>query len=64
MRHLHSLTLAKAFCLLFLSLGSSAQQRSAQDYLVLHSGDTLYGTVQYMNASDIAPRFYKKNKAA
>ncbi len=49
------------FWLLLLALpGISLAQNLAQDFVALHSGDTLYGTVRYINDGGVSTKFYKK----
>jgi len=37
-----------------------AQTNNTLDYLVLNTGDTLYGTVKYIDISGATPKYYKK----
>ena len=37
-----------------------AQTNLSLDYIVLNTGDTLYGKVQHINQRKVTPRFYKK----
>lgn len=37
-----------------------AQKQVYNDYVVLSSGDTLYGKVKYVDEDRITPKFYKK----
>lgn len=39
---------------------SFAQNGNATDLLVLNTGDTLYGNVEYINLKGVNPEFYKK----
>ena len=49
------------FWLLLLALPCIAPaQNPAQDFVILHSGDTLYGTVRYINDGAVSPKLYKK----
>ncbi|MEQ8476051.1 hypothetical protein [Fulvivirga sp.] len=39
---------------------SFAQSAITEDFLVLNSGDTLHGSVEYINSKRVSPEFYKK----
>lgn len=41
-------------------LSLKAQSNNSPDYLVLNTGDTLYGTVKYLDESGVNTTFYKK----
>lgn len=55
-------TLLAITTVLLLSTQTSlvAQTSNTLDYLVLNSGDTLYGTVKHIDQSGVNPKYYKK----
>lgn len=58
-------TLFSLFLLLiFAQISVIAQNDSPQDFLVLRTGDTLYGTVAHINTKSVSPKFYKKIRLA
>lgn len=52
----HSLTLL-FFC---VNLDAQAQMQDPENYLVLYSGDTLHGDIDYVNNRGINPKYRKK----
>ncbi|MEM7486187.1 MAG: hypothetical protein AAF348_13350 [Bacteroidota bacterium] len=59
-------TLFFFFMLVLLSANTflSAQNSNQREYLVLQTGDTLYGTVGYINEKGVGRDFYKKIRLA
>ncbi|MFK7834003.1 MAG: hypothetical protein AB8B52_12045 [Winogradskyella sp.] len=48
------------YAILILPLFSLGQSKPNTDYIVLTAGDTLYGTVDYLDERGTNPKFYKK----
>jgi hypothetical protein len=48
------------FLILFNSFCLNAQNQENADYLVLKTGDSIFGTVEYINHKGVSPKYYKK----
>lgn len=58
--HLKKLPLLFVLLWLLMPQLLKAQSAVSEDYLILHSGDTILGTVNYINKNGINYKFYKK----
>ncbi|HAS43875.1 MAG TPA: hypothetical protein DCS93_25585 [Microscillaceae bacterium] len=60
MKTANTFAIVASLLLLFTFSTLKAQTSHSLDYIVLNTGDTLYGKVKHINQRKVSPRYYKK----